>query len=92
MSLTKAIKPKQSYGPADITRMGLFPWARDHRTVVKLIEQDSNGEGILEARTSGQGKQKRYEIEGKNIIKYLKKYAAVLMSTARKPKTYGRNN
>ncbi len=92
MSLTKAIKPKQSYGPADITRMGTFPWARDHRTIVKQIEQDRAGENLLQAVVTGEGKQRRYEIEGKNLIKYLKKYAVVLMSTARKPKTYVRNS
>lgn len=91
MSLTQAIKPKQSYGPADIARMGTFPWARDHRTIVKLIDQDMAGENLLQANVTGTGRQRRYEIEGKNIIKYLNKYAAVLMSTARKPKTYGRN-
>lgn len=92
MSLTKAIKPKQSYGPADITRMGLFPWARHQRTVVKLIVQDRAGENLLQANVTGEGRQRRFEIEGKNIIKYLNKYAAVLMSTARKPKTYERDN
>jgi len=90
--ITKVIKPKHTYAPADLVRMGTFPWARDHRTIVKLIEQDLAGENILEADVSGEGRQRRYQVVGKNIIKYLNKYAAVLMSTARKPKTYGNKN
>lgn len=90
MELLSTIKPKQLYSAADIARAETFPWARDQRTIAKLIEQDMQGENILQASVSGEGRQRRYEMEGKNIIKYLTKYGAVLIATARKPKHYGK--
>ena len=88
--IVKTIKPKQIYAPADLVRMGTFPWARDHRTIVKLIERDRSGENLLQANIEGEGRGLRYQIEGKNIIKFLNKYGTFLTGTVRKTKTYGR--
>lgn len=86
MSLTKAIKPKRIYTASDIVTGAYFPWARNYRTVLKLIENDMAGENILQAVEEGEGRQRRFQIQGRNIIKYIKKYGPVLIGTARKPK------
>lgn len=86
MDLTQAIKPKQIYTVTDIVTENILPWARNYRTIVKLIEQDLAGENILEAEVAGEGRQRRYSISGRNIIKYVKKYGPVLIGSVRKPK------
>ena len=85
MDLTRDIKPKP-YTVTELVRMQAFPWARDHRTIIKMITEDLAGENILRAEVSGSGRQRRYQIHGTHIINYIQKYGAVLIPTARKPK------
>lgn len=83
--------PKREYTIEEIAGMQLIPWARDPRTIRRIILIDSKGD--LDATVSGKGTQRRYLVKGSNIIKYLRKYGPVLMHTTRKPKqTYGRRN
>lgn len=84
--LQSAFKPKQTYSIADLVDMEAMPWARDHRTIRKLIEQDRTSEDILQARIQGEGKRKRYLIQGKNISNYIKKYGPALLGL--QTKTY----
>lgn len=90
MEPNTTIKPKQMYSVRDLETMGTFPWAKDNRTIIKLIEQDMKADNILQATKTGSGRQTRYQMQGANINKYIKKYGAILMATARKP--YERNN
>lgn len=82
----QALKPKHQYTLMEIARDGIIPWARDHRTIIKLIENDANGAQLLAANVTGAGRQRRYTIEGKNLKKYLTRTAPLLLHTARKPK------
>jgi hypothetical protein len=86
MDLTKAIEPKRIYTASDLVTGAYLPWARNIRTVKKLVDNDMAGENILNATIDGEGRQRRYQIEGKNIIKYIKKYGPALIGTVRKPK------
>ena len=90
--LTRSLKPKHQYTLMEIARGELIPWARDHRTIIKLIEQDANGAQLLAAKVEGDGRQRRYTIEGKNLKKYLTKTAPLLLHTARKPKQYDKQS
>lgn len=87
---TKPLKPKHLYSVTEIKRAGLIPWARDHRTIIKIIEQDAEGAHLLNAKVEGTGRQLRYTIEGKNLKRYLTKTAPLLMHAVRKPKQYGK--
>lgn len=86
--VTETLKrsPKREYTIEEIQEGEFIPWARDPRTIRKIIMLDSKGEGILDAAITGKGTQRRYLVKGSNIIKYLRKYGPVLMHTARKPK------
>lgn len=67
------------YSATDIQRLGLFPWAKGNRGIVKILES-----GILETEISGENQQKRYSVKGSEIIKYINQYGHVLIHTARK--------
>lgn len=84
--------PKREYTIEEIAGMQLIPWARDPRTIRRIILIDSKGAKDLAAEITGKATQRRYLVKGSNIIKYLRKYGPVLMHTTRKPKqTYGRD-
>lgn len=77
------------FSSQEIRTQGLFPWARNDRTIVKLIERDTtSGENILRARIEGEGRQRRYFIKGRQIIKYIEKYGPALMVRVPKPKRH----
>lgn len=71
---------------ADLVELQLIPWARDARTIVRLIDADIAGAKILKAQVTGDGRQRRYLIRGSAITKYIKIYGPAMMATARKPK------
>lgn len=70
----------------DIRSQNLVPWARDFRTLGKMIKQDFFGENLLEARIEGEGRQARYFIRASNLLTYIETYGPYLMGTTRKPK------
>lgn len=83
--------PKREYTIEEVKESELIPWARDARTIRKIVILDSKGEKLLDAKITGKGTQRRYLVKAANITRYLKKYGPVLMHTARKPKqTYGK--
>lgn len=90
--LTSTLKPKQTYTLMNIAQGGYIPWAKDHRTIVRIIEQDRQGANLLDAQVEGEGRARRYLITGKNLKNYLNKTAPVLMHTVRKPKQNVRKN
>lgn len=78
--------PEREYTIADFKRYKLMPWARNYRTLAKLIKQDFLGENVLKAKIEGEGKLIRYTIKGKHIINFINLYGPYLMGTIRKPK------
>lgn len=87
-SQVEALKrdPKRKLSVSDIKREGYMPWATHHRTIVGIIRADMTGPNLLNAKEEGEGKQRRYTIEARNLINYLTAYGPVLMSMVRKPK------
>lgn len=88
-SQVEALKkdPGRKLSVTDIKREGYMPWATHHRTIVGVIRADMTGPNLLKAKEEGEGKQRRYTIEARNLIKYLTAYGPVLMSMVRKPQT-----
>lgn len=80
---TLAGDPKREYAIADVKRMGLIPWARNYRTLQKIVVQDFFGENVLEARIEGEGRQVRYLMKGANIIKFIKRYGPMARKSKR---------
>lgn len=81
----------RKYTAQDIRELKLFPWATSDRTITKVIERDAySGENILHAQIHGEGRQRRYYIEGANIMKFVTKYGPALMPGA-KPKQHEKN-
>lgn len=65
------IDPERWYGLLDIVTEGLFPWARNVKTVRKWVMLDKKGKNILKAKIVGEEKQLRYHIKGKNIVAFV---------------------
>lgn len=85
--------PEKVYGLMDFKALKLLPWARDERTVRKILEADKKGQNLLHAKITGTGTKRRYLVAGKYIINYLQIYGPILMGTVRKPKNiYGGKN
>jgi len=92
-SKVEALKkdPKRKLSVSDIKREGYMPWATHHRTIVGVIRADMTGPNLLKAKEEGEGKQRRYTIEARNLISYLTAYGPALMSMVRKPKQHESN-
>ena len=86
-SQVEALKkdPRRKLSVTDIKREGYMPWATHHRTIVGVIRADMTGPNLLKATEEGEGKQRRYTVEARNLIKYLTAYGPALMSMVRKP-------
>lgn len=83
--------PRKTYSLVDVVSLKLMPWARDGRTVRRLIDEDFAGANLLQATVTGAATQRRYLLTGRGIIKYLQTYGPALMGTVRKNrKTYGK--
>lgn len=78
--------PSRQYTLADFEKLKLLPWARDQRTVKKLLDADKKGSNVLKAKITGTASQRRYLVEGTNLINYLLTYGPILIGTVRKPK------
>ncbi|MCK4500901.1 hypothetical protein KAU11_10405 [Candidatus Babeliales bacterium] len=68
------VDPKEIYNLSTMTRANIFWWVTNLKTIKRLVKVDMNRENILQAKVTGQGKGLKYQIEGRNIIKLLKKY------------------
>ncbi len=82
---------EREFSQADFRAHRLFPWAIDSRTWVKLIKADMFGENILKTRIEGEKYSTKYLIKGKNIIKYINKYGALMMGKIRESKWQQKN-
>jgi len=78
--------PKRELSVEDIREMQAMPWARDARTIRKMIELDAKGANVLGAKIAGYSTQKRYAVQRSRLIKYLRMYGPVLMHHARRPR------
>ncbi len=81
------------YTVDNIQRMKLMPWARNSRTIVKILQADIQGPNFLGTQITGTDKHTCYLVPKKQLIKYLQIHGPGLMALARKPKRkiYGRN-
>lgn len=84
----EALQKSRVYTLAEITRF--MPWAKDGRTMRKILDADMHGPNVLRCEITGTGKGRRYLVQGRHLISYLKIYGPALMSTVRKPKQHAR--
>lgn len=87
-----SVRPKETYGITELARTGVFWWIKDHRAYRNTILTDRNWENILEADMKGEGKGKRYEIKGRNISRFIKRYGPGLELMARINTTHDTRN
>lgn len=83
------LRRNKVYTLTEITRY--MPWAKNGRTVRKILEADRKGPNLLNVQITGTASQRRYLVEGKYLISYLKINGPSLMALVRKPKQiYGK--
>lgn len=75
-----------TYSLMEAQRLGLIPWARNVRTLRKIIDADIESGNLFGAIVTGTASQRRYLLTARGIIKYLQTYGPALMGTVRKPK------
>ncbi len=80
-------KPSRMLTLTEIQDMKLIPWARDGRTIRRLIELDYRHANYLESHIRGKGTQRRYWVSSHGLINYLKVYGPVM---DKHTKRYGR--
>jgi hypothetical protein len=78
------IQPEKIYNLKEIHDLCLIPWALHYQTLRKIVSDDQIKENVLQAVRQGEGRLVRYTIEGKNIIKYIKRYGPVQMIKVRR--------
>jgi hypothetical protein len=83
------IEPTRTYSLQDIKILELFPWAKDNRTIRKILEEKKYfGASTLKPKIVGSSNRRRYSVKGSNIINYIKIYGPWLITTVRKTKQY----
>lgn len=68
----KKIDPDAWYSLQDIVREKMFGWAKSFSTVRRVVELDMQGKNILKAMIQGEGRAKKYQFKGENIINFIK--------------------
>ena len=79
----KKIEKAREYSLLEIEKLGIIPWAKDIRTIRKLVKRDIWEDNIFKAMIRGGGHATRYSIIGRNIIAYLQKNGEVMMEVMR---------
>lgn len=87
-SIVETLKrdPKRKYTLAEIQAMRMMPWAKNGRTIRKILDADRSGPNLLKSKITGTASQRRYLVEGRHLISYLQEYGPGLMALVRKPK------
>lgn len=80
------IQPNKEYTTQEIHDLKLFPWTYHPRTISRFLIKEQFGENMLKAKIEGKGRQRRYFVTGKNIIKFLKVHGKLLMQNTSRPK------
>ncbi len=74
MVRVKKIDPKKWYSLSDLVEGNLFPWCNgDIRRYRHLVNADKRNKDHLKTMIIGDGKGKRYQMKGQNIINFLAK-------------------
>lgn len=66
------VDPRAWYSLQDIVRDKMFPWASTFSTVRRIVEMDKAGKNFLKPMIQGEGRAKKYQFKGENIINFLK--------------------
>lgn len=77
------VEPAKEYNLSNIRDEALFPWAKDIRTIRKIVKRDGTDKNILKCATTGTGRALDYKIKGKNIILFLELYGPGFMMSAK---------
>jgi len=83
VEVLKKKEPKDELTVTDIVNGKYMPWAKHHRTILKLIQTDSENQNILKVRETEQG----YYIQSRNLIRYIILYGPALMGMIRQTKS-----
>lgn len=78
------IDPQKDYNLSTITAEEIFPWAKNIRTVRKIVRRDYSEENMLKSLITGEGRALDYKIKGKNIIRFIERYGEGLMMSVLK--------
>lgn len=65
------INPKEWYSLNAIAKEKMLPWAKDIKTVRKVVDHDLKNGKILQPVITNTGHGKRYLIKGENILKFI---------------------
>lgn len=71
----KHIESDRWYSLLEVVNLGLFPWCKTVSSARRIIGEDKKKDNVLKANIIGEGKSKRYHIQGKNISKFISKFA-----------------
>ena len=88
LDMIEEIHPDYVYDMKQVHDLRLIPWANNYATLRRLVDIDKERGDILKTKKTGQGTRIRYEIQGINIINYVKKYGPGAMLMFRKPKQH----
>lgn len=95
-AIVEALKkePKRWYTLSELQDEKMMPWAKNGRTIRKILDADRHGPNLLKSQITGTASQRRYLVQGQYLIKYLTIYGPGLMALVRNSKrtSYGRKS
>ena len=80
----------QTYSLTQLMGLRLIPWARNDRTLRKLILADRKASNLLDSTVTGKGSQVRYTVTAAGLKNYLATYGPAFASKVRKPKRHAK--
>lgn len=84
--------PKRWYKLSELQEKKVMPWAKNGRTIRKILDADRKGPNLLKSQITGIASQRRYLVQGQHLIKYLLIYGPGLMALVRNSKrAYGKS-
>lgn len=86
------INPKREYSIMEIANLELIPWAKNYRTLVKILKGGDMGWDIKNSKIHFGTQYQTYSVSGKDLIKYIINNGQALISTVRKTKNGKQNS
>ena len=78
MASLNQIDPKKFYDVSELCESKFFHWVNSRAAYVNAILTDKMGNDVLKAVIVGTGNNRRYQIKGSNVIKYLVRMEEVM--------------
>jgi hypothetical protein len=85
----KKIEPDRIYDISEMLEKKMFWWVKNFKSYISIIMHDFRNENIMRTKITGEGRGIRYQIKGRNIINFIKRYGLGIAFQSLRQKRHG---